>query len=278
VRIRSFAAAAVVVLALALTSCGSSGGSDSTGTTSAKATSTTSAKADETLTILVSNDDGYSAPGIDAVVEALRKLPHVHVDVVAPATDESGTGGKTTPGTLKTQRLKTQSGYPAVAVAGFPADAVNVAFDELDLKPDVVVTGINRGQNVGAAVNVSGTVGAARAAAVHGVAALASSQGGGSELDYPSGVEFVVDWVKEHRAALVAGKAPLQVENLNVPTCVDSEVRGLAEVPYDTSGDLGAALKNGDCRSTAPLSSLHTDVEAFQAGYATLTVIPIKAE
>jgi len=76
------------------------------------------------LEILVVNDDGYSAAGIDAVVEGLRTLPGVHIDVVAPATNQSGSGDKTTPGGVTAFAAQTQSGYPATAVNGYPADSV----------------------------------------------------------------------------------------------------------------------------------------------------------
>ena len=72
------------------------------------------------LEILVVNDDGYSAAGIDAVVEGLRTLPGVHIDVVAPATNQSGGGDKTTPGGVTGFAAQTQSGYPATAVNGYP--------------------------------------------------------------------------------------------------------------------------------------------------------------
>ena len=82
------------------------------------------------LRVLVSNDDGVRAPGIDALVKALRKLPKVTVTVVAPAANQSGTGGKTTPGALTATRTTTKSGYPAIAVKGFPADSVNYALQQ----------------------------------------------------------------------------------------------------------------------------------------------------
>ena len=76
--------------------------------------------------MLVTNDDGVKAPGIDVLVTALRKVANVDVTVVAPAQDESGTGDRVTPGlaSIGASKSKTASGYPAVAVKGFPADAV----------------------------------------------------------------------------------------------------------------------------------------------------------
>ena len=97
------------------------------------------ASSQKPLTIVVTNDDGYNAPGIDTMVQALRALPKVTVKVVAPATNQSGTGSKTTPGTIMTTKAKTLSGYPAVAVQGYPADTIAVALGQLHLHPNLVV-------------------------------------------------------------------------------------------------------------------------------------------
>ena len=108
----------------------------------------------------MTNDDGVGAPGIDALVQGLRRLDRVRITVVAPATNQSGTGDMTTPGALTTEQATTTSGYPAVAVQGFPADTVNFALDGgIPEKPHLVASGVNVGQNLGPVVNISGTVG-----------------------------------------------------------------------------------------------------------------------
>src|SRR5580658_4643146 len=81
----------------------------------------TTAPTSGTLTILVTSDDGVGAPGINAAVQGLRTLPNTRVTVVAPLTNQSGTGEKTTPATsgpLVTSKARTASGYAAVAVHG----------------------------------------------------------------------------------------------------------------------------------------------------------------
>lgn len=147
------------------------------------------------LRVLVSNDDGVKAPGIDALVKGLRKLPQVKVTVVAPAENQSGSGGKTTAGTLKATKTTTKSGYPAVAVRGYPADSVNYALAKVVKKfqVDLVIAGINRGVNLGPLLDLSGTVGAARAAARKGLPALATSQGTLTATSYVDGVARTVD-------------------------------------------------------------------------------------
>lgn len=226
------------------------------------------AKKAPVLQILVTNDDGVGAEGIDALVEALRKLPRVKVTVVAPATNQSGTSDKTTPGGLPAVDATTLSGYPAKSVAGFPADSVNAALDgAAPKKPNVVISGVNEGQNLGALTDVSGTVGAARTAARRGIPALAVSQGIAEEPDYESGAAEAVTWLKEHRKALQKKGADVFVDNLNVPTCTSGKLRGVIEVPVAPNAE--NAISASDCAST--LTDPVDDIQAFNNGYATLS-------
>ena len=115
---------------------------------SGTSSSSTESSSNQTLRIIVTNDDGFSAPGINAVVQGLRTLPLTSVTVVAPLTNESGTGGQTTPsssGPLVTSAAQTQSGYPATAVHGYPADTVIWAVKDhgLSFKTGLVVSGID---------------------------------------------------------------------------------------------------------------------------------------
>jgi 5'-nucleotidase len=225
------------------------------------------------LRVLVSNDDGVKAPGIDALVKGLEKLSRVKVTVVAPASNQSGTGGKTTPGALKATKTTTKSGYPAIAVEGFPADSVNYALSKV-VKPSqvgLVIAGINSGANLGPFADLSGTVGAARAGAQKGLPALATSQGTPTVSNFADGVAQTIAWVKANRARLRPGT----VQNLNIPECSSGHARGT------TSARSTAKLADGvnpfvkvDCTqaSTAPKD----EVTAFLAGFATLTKIPAK--
>lgn len=238
-------------------------------TSAAVATPTSAAKADQpaTITVLVTNDDGVSAPGIDTLVEALRKQKRTKVVVVAPAANQSGAGGKTTPGTLTTAPATTASGYRATAVQGTPADTITAALDQLGVKPNVVMSGINAGQNMGTVVDLSGTIGAARAAATHGVPALALSQGLGDAPQYPSAAKLAVAWLAKHRAALAKKPKtpPTTIEAINVPNCPAGKPRGLKEVQTATTSD-GALRRTVDCSSRVTTPT--TDIEAFNAGWA----------
>ncbi len=241
-------------------------------TTAAPAETTTTAPA-ETLDILVSNDDGYQGEGLDAVVQALSELPDTTVTVSAPADDRTGTGGQTTPGELTATDEETLSGYPATAVQGFPADSVNYALENvLEEPPDVVITGLNEGQNMGPIIDASGTVGAARAAVAAGIPALATSQGIDADPpDYESGVTFILDWLEENRDALLAGEADVVVTNLNIPSCATGEVRGIVEVP-PASDMAGREYNAADCESTEEDPA--DDVGAFNIGFASIGEIP----
>ena len=263
VHVRRIMTVTVATSAL-LAACGG-GGSKSAG----DASSNRSGGKPAPLAILVTNDDGYAAPGIDMAVEALRTLPAVKVTVVAPATNKSGTGSQVTASTLTAHPQETLSGYPATAVDGFPADTVTYATSQLGLQPDLVVSGINFGQNLGAITAVSGTVGAAKVAAARGIPAIAVSQGLGSPPDYPSAAKLVVQWITSHRASLTGKvKRPVGVLNLNVPTCwPGTKIRGIKQVPLAASS--AGAVDHADCASTT--TSFADDIAAFLAGYSTIT-------
>lgn len=276
-RARGVLAGAVLVAAL-LAGCGDddgddpvsqSGTPDSTEEATEETTTTTEA-AVEPLSILVTNDDGYSSGGIDAVVEALVAEGH-EVEVVAPLEQQSGTGGTFTEGAVESQEAETASGHPALAVDGFPSDSVRVAIDELEMTPDLVVSGINEGQNVGGLVDVSGTIGAARAAVARGIPALALSAAlGPVENGYEVGAGLMLTWIEEHAAAIAAGEAPLEVTSINIPSCPDGQdVEELVEVPLATEGDF---LAESDCASD--LTDPADDTIALNNGFPTLTVVP----
>lgn len=122
--------------------------------------------------LLLTNDDGIDAPGLNALASALETLPSVRISIVAPLVEQS----------LCSHRVTTHSplfvearGTRSWAVDGTPADCVRIALFALDLKPDWVISGINAGGNLGQDIAISGTVSAAREAAFHGLPAMAFS-------------------------------------------------------------------------------------------------------
>lgn len=263
-----------LLFALALAAC-SSDGSDGGGSSG------------DVLRILITNDDGVQAPGIDAVVEALRDDANNDIVVCAPAEQQSSTGDMMTdtPPPLQATATTTASGYPATAVDGFPADSVIYALENLypDRPPHVVLSGINDGQNVGdlmgVAVNISGTIGAAKTAACLGVPALASSQGEGESLDdeveFDTGVVEVLAWLESNRAALLAGTATTDtITSINIPNCqAGGEIRGSVEVPLGTTNP-NDYLINGPQDCTSTVEDIPNDVEAFFNGFTTTSDVP----
>jgi 5'-nucleotidase len=284
-RIAARVVSGALVLLVLLAGCGDdgddaasqSGSPDSTEETTTESTPPGSAgpegETPAALDILVTNDDGYSSAGIDAVVEALVGAGH-EVQVVAPLEQQSGTGGTFTDGAVESQEEQTASGHDALAVDGFPSDSVRVAIDELEMTPDLVVSGINEGQNVGGIVDVSGTIGAARAAVARGIPALALSASlGPVEQGYAVGAELMLTWVEEHADAILAGEAPVEVASINIPSCADGqEVEELVEVPLATEGDF---LAESDC--TSELVDPADDTIALNNGFPTFTIVPSEA-
>ncbi|MRR05762.1 MAG: 5'/3'-nucleotidase SurE [Deltaproteobacteria bacterium] len=134
------------------------------------------------MKILVTNDDGIHAPGIQSLAEALRKVGEVAV--VAPDRERSAVGHALT---LHHPLRATQLGPDVFAVDGTPTDCVNLGIHNLlSFKPDIVVSGINRGANLGDDVTYSGTVAAAMEATLMGIPAFAVSlvaQGMGTYYD-----------------------------------------------------------------------------------------------
>jgi 5'-nucleotidase len=121
--------------------------------------------------ILLTNDDGYQAEGLCTLVEALEGF--ATVSIVAPSEEQSGTAQSLT---LRQPIICHPVGERRWAIDGTPADCVIVALHKLlPEKPDMVISGINHGANLGENVYYSGTVGAAREAALHHIPALAIS-------------------------------------------------------------------------------------------------------
>lgn len=277
------AAATAALLLLLTTSCSDDGSptveegagttaGEAADTTTADEPSTTTTAAPEPLTILVSNDDGYQAAGIGALVDALGAQPDVELVVVAPDGNRSGSGGQTSPEGFTATDVTMPNGHPAVAVSGFPADAVAHGLDVLGVDADLVIAGTNEGQNLGPLIDVSGTVGAARVAAVRGIPAVAVSTGLGTpEPDHAAAVAAAIEWFVEHRDDL-EGATQDQVVNINVPTCAVGEVRDFVEVTSATIPP-GPESLTADVDCAGAGATPPDDVSAFNAGFAVVTLI-----
>jgi len=171
--------------------------------------------------ILVSNDDGYLAPGLRALVEAMR--PFGEITVVAPEQNCSGASNSLTL-TRPLSVRRAENGY--LFVNGTPTDCVHIALTGLlERRPDLVVSGINDGQNMGDDTIYSGTVAAAMEGYLFGVPAIAFSvvQKGLEHLDSAALVCAAI--VERMRAGALPRPFLL---NVNIPDLPYSQLRGLA--------------------------------------------------
>ncbi len=126
--------------------------------------------------ILVTNDDGVTAPGLLALTQAMRKLDDAKVTVIAPNRNWSASGHVKTLGRpLRVDETTLADGYPALTTDGAPSDCVALALLGLTAPVDLVVTGINPHANIGHDITYSGTVTSAMEAVIGGVPGLAFS-------------------------------------------------------------------------------------------------------
>ncbi|HJW69609.1 MAG TPA: 5'/3'-nucleotidase SurE [Candidatus Binatia bacterium] len=249
------------------------------------------------LRVLVTNDDGVKAPGIDALVQALSANPNVQVTVIVPATNQSGTGDGFTVTPITVSPSSTAGAFPATAVTGKPADTVLFGvLHALPQRPDLVVSGINFGQNASVElVNISGTVGAGLTAARLGIPAIAVSHGQftqaaqfGEAANYVAGLVERFRQSRGFRAKMStrSGARSALVLNVNFPTCSSGSTRGEVLVPLghlnQVTGYTGSAPTftptvvsvspfTADC--TSSVMNPATDVDALANGFATLTVL-----
>lgn len=230
---------------------------------------TETVQATSRLIVLVTNDDGIAAAGIDVVVNELKKDDSLDVVVWAPATNQSGTADKTTDGGLPGIEAVTASGVAGHSVAGFPADSVNAAL-AAGVVPDVVISGINAGQNIGPFSKISGTVGAAATAARQGYWALAVSQGIAESPAFETAAPLVSQWLALYKDDIIAKKA-VRLFNLNVPTCASGSLR--PQVTAATATDFGTrkAITIACDGPDLGANGAADDVDAFIAGHAVIS-------
>jgi 5'-nucleotidase len=165
--------------------------------------------------ILISNDDGVRAPGIAAVAMVLQAIGDV--TIVAPADNQSGKGHSiiTTEAVFR-EDLTLPNGLRAIGLTATPASTMNIAMRNIVTpRPDLVVSGINRGYNLAFSAYLSGTVGAAREAAMHGVPAIAASLAeAGAPRDYVYAAEEVLGVARRLKQW---GLPPNTFLNVNIP-------------------------------------------------------------
>jgi 5'-nucleotidase len=236
--------------------------------------------------ILVTNDDGYASQGIIALAEALQELGDV--TVVAPEQDNSGIGHQVSIKTpVRASEVRGRA-VPTYRCGGTPADCVVIgAFDLCGALPALVVSGINRGANVGDDVNYSGTVAAALEGTIIGVPSMA--------------VSLAASWPKQDRqhewatAAAVAvtfgrqilaeGLPRLTLLNVNVPNLAPGELRGTRWVRQGRKSYRDRVERRSDPRGGTyywlwgafdPADIVDgTDLAAVRDGYVSVTPLSI---
>jgi len=160
--------------------------------------------------ILITNDDGISAPGIHALEASLARIGDVYV--VAPLHEQSAASRRIT---LRKPFRFEMRGKNRYAVDGTPADCSMMALTMLlDFKPDLVVSGINNGPNLGENVYYSGTVAGAAEGAKYGIPAIAMSVNQRDDIDYGPAADFAM---KIARQTLECGLPAGIALNVNVP-------------------------------------------------------------
>lgn len=172
------------------------------------------------MRILLSNDDGYLAPGLAALARALRPL--AQLDVVAPERDRSGASNSLT----LDRPLRVKQGENGFSyIDGTPTDCVHIAITGLmEQEPDMVIAGINRGGNLGDDVIYSGTVAAAMEGRFLGAPAIAVSLVGQEGLHYETAAQIVVRLVQQLRRESLPADTIL---NVNVPDVPLAEIAGI---------------------------------------------------
>ncbi len=174
----------------------------------------------QTLNVLLSNDDGFFAPGLKALATTLEQFGEVMV--AAPDRERSAVGhGITVHQPLRIQEKPLLPGMKrSFMTSGTPADCVKLAVQGLQWQPDVVVSGINRGANLGTDVLYSGTVSAALEGLLLGFPAIAVSLCGHDEDGYTMAAEVITRLLKNDVLPLKPGA----LYNINVPVTAAGDV------------------------------------------------------
>ena len=228
--------------------------------------------------ILISNDDGINAPGIKVLERVARTLSD-DVWVVAPETEQSAAGHSLT---IRRPLRVRQTAERHFSVDGTPTDAVLLGVNKVlaDKKPDLVLSGINRGANMGDDVTYSGTVAAAMEATILGIASIALSQF--LRPDHPVHWSTAEHWApRVIRTLCAAGWGENVLMNLNFPDVLPTQVSGV-EVVRQGKRKIGDELIErldprgepyvwiGAQRAEDP-SQAGTDIEAVLRGAVAVT-------
>jgi 5'-nucleotidase len=226
--------------------------------------------------ILLSNDDGIDAPGLAALFEKCSFLGPV--TVAAPRQNQSGVShGITSDGPIWVEEME-KKGQKWFAIDALPATCVRLALESLlPEKPDIVIAGINKGENTGVVSFYSATVACAREAAFNGLPAIAVHLERGETMDYEGAAAFIVKLVKE---IMKKELKPGVFLNINIPALPKERIRGVLITRQDLRATIEYYEKKTDRvgkvyfeRSFKRLdaTSEKTDIWAIRNGYISVT-------
>ena len=228
------------------------------------------------MNILVVNDDGINAKGIHILAKALK--PYGDIFVVAPQTEQSGAAHSITLHDPMGLRIcgDFMPGVNAWSLEGKPADCVKFAAFALDLKPDLVVSGINDGANLGTDIMYSGTVSGAFEGVILGIPSIAIS----TDFDHFDIVTREIDRV----IAQVMNADILDsdiVLNINFPSVIHTASKGLRIThqglrPFDHAYEFDGEKYWAKGTWYPYINDEATDVYAFENGYISIT--PLKTD
>jgi 5'-nucleotidase len=184
------------------------------------------------MKLLLTNDDGIYAKGLHAVYEAFSVK--YDVTVIAPDREKSAVGhGITLNKPLRATPTSLNGNIFGYALNGTPADCIKLGVLEiLDQKPDMVISGINPGANVGVNINYSGTVAAAKEATLYGILAMAVSMKGFDDFQYQEAAEFTLYLADK---LMNKGLPKGTFLNVNFPDIPFRQIQGVRFSPQDVS-------------------------------------------
>ncbi|MEC7080465.1 MAG: 5'/3'-nucleotidase SurE [Pseudomonadota bacterium] len=226
--------------------------------------------------ILVTNDDGIESPLLHNLVANLASLSRVEIVVAAPDQNQSGSSQSSVGGPLSVEKVRIEGATEAYSISGRPADAVRFAVVQLQNpnKFDLVISGVNRGANVGNVSHLSGTVGAAMEGVYHGLPAIAVSQEV-TGVDADTSARFILQLVERYRSF---GAPQGVVMAVNIPR---GEPKGVAvrsmgdsylkTESYGPRRDSEGGSFFEPERTIVQSTNDSTDTYAYQNGFITIT-------
>jgi len=233
------------------------------------------------MKVLLTNDDGIYAKGLRALIDVLSTDHDVYV--VAPAVEQSAKSHSITMHhpIMVNEIDMYENVKVAYAIGGTPADCVKIAVEELlKVKPDIVISGINDGPNLGNDIIYSGTVAAAVEGSFYGINSVAVSLCGRRNDDFVAAAQFIANHIESFASMTLPSETAI---NVNVPQLSLSEIKGTkvtsvgvrkyantfehrhtprGEAYYWLAGEPMEAAQNGD-----------SDIKAVREGYVSVTPI-----